>query len=186
MAAATTIADVLALLDLHRAQERDERREELRRAAYGAGAGWLASRLAHRECKRERKVASGVQRTRSGGTLRVNRRNRRKQPRPAHTVSGHSPCQQEKTAAGSREAEKPSEHGPGCRSCWQGEQLPRAGECDQGCCLFFTSAVTVRTTAWSLSKPVSQKAEARSQKPEGCKPEGAPEEYWSPRAREEH
>ncbi|KAJ1202613.1 hypothetical protein NDU88_006410 [Pleurodeles waltl] len=66
-------------LDLHRAHERDERREELRRAAYGAGAGWLASRLAHRECKREREVASGVQRTRSGGTLRVNRRNRRKQ-----------------------------------------------------------------------------------------------------------
>ncbi|KAJ1190153.1 hypothetical protein NDU88_006892 [Pleurodeles waltl] len=135
-------------------ERRETRREELRRAAYGAGAGWLASRLAHRECKREREVASGVQRTRSGGTLRVNRRNRRKQPRPAHTVSGHSPCQQEKTAAGSREAEKPSEHGPGCRSCWQGEQLPRAGECDQGCCLFFTSAVTVRTTAWSLSPEV--------------------------------
>ncbi|KAJ1209716.1 hypothetical protein NDU88_005089 [Pleurodeles waltl] len=102
------------------AHTRETRDEELRRAAYGAGAGWLASRLAHRECKREREVASGVQRTRSGGTLRVNRRNRRKQPRPAHTVSGHSPCQQEKTAAGSREVEKPSEHGPGVQKLLAG------------------------------------------------------------------
>ncbi|KAJ1200780.1 hypothetical protein NDU88_004601 [Pleurodeles waltl] len=64
-----------------RDETRDERRrEELRRTAYGVGAGWLASRLAHRECKCECEVASGIQRTRSGGTLRVNRR---KQPREA-------------------------------------------------------------------------------------------------------
>ncbi|KAJ1163118.1 hypothetical protein NDU88_003581 [Pleurodeles waltl] len=64
-----------------RTRERRETRRETRGAqAYGAGAGWLASRLAHRECKCEREVASGVQRTRSGGTLRVNRR---KQPREA-------------------------------------------------------------------------------------------------------
>ncbi|KAJ1088141.1 hypothetical protein NDU88_001300 [Pleurodeles waltl] len=91
--------------------ERDERREELRRTALvpgGSRRGWLtASASVSARC-----AASGVQRTRSGGTPRVNRR---KQP---------------------REAEKPSEHGPGCRSCWQGEQLPRAGESDQGCCLF--------------------------------------------------
>ncbi|KAJ1180863.1 hypothetical protein NDU88_006078 [Pleurodeles waltl] len=59
--------------------ERDERREELRRTALvpgGSRRGWLtASASVSARC-----AASGVQRTRSGGTPRVNRR---KQPREA-------------------------------------------------------------------------------------------------------
>ncbi|KAJ1137633.1 hypothetical protein NDU88_004031 [Pleurodeles waltl] len=59
--------------------ERDERREELRRTALvpgGSRRGWLtASASVSARC-----AASSVQRTRSGGTPRVNRR---KQPREA-------------------------------------------------------------------------------------------------------
>ncbi|KAJ1214424.1 hypothetical protein NDU88_002043 [Pleurodeles waltl] len=50
-------------------RERDER-DERGAQTHGAGAGWLASRFAHRECKCEREVR-GVRRpahgTRSGG-----------------------------------------------------------------------------------------------------------------------
>ncbi|KAJ1143481.1 hypothetical protein NDU88_009789 [Pleurodeles waltl] len=77
-----------------------------------------------------------------------------------HTVWGlpllAAPRASRRTAAGSREAGKPSEHGPGAEAAGRGEQLPRAGGCDQACCLFSHQrlwgrrfAVTVRTTAWS-------------------------------------
>ncbi|KAJ1159124.1 hypothetical protein NDU88_011794 [Pleurodeles waltl] len=99
----------------HTRETRDERGAQ----AYGAGAGWLASRLAHRECKCEREVR-GVR-------------------RPAHTVWGLLAAPRVSRRKQPREAGKPRSRVStvrGAEAAGRGEQLPRAGGCDQGCCLF--------------------------------------------------
>ncbi|KAJ1118201.1 hypothetical protein NDU88_006396 [Pleurodeles waltl] len=157
--------------------ERRETRDERRAQTHDAGAGWLASRFCS---PRVRVRASGVRHTVWGLPLLA-------AARAIRRTAAESRCQQENSRGkpGSRVScfcELPPLRGArsGAEAAGRGGAASVSRRCDQGCCLFFSSAplgAPVRCYSadyglvWALSK---------------VKPEGAPEEYRSPRAREEY